>query len=74
MLRRIDNVIVHSSVTDERVLELAKEGMFGMEHPGICIACGEETDGVEPDARKYPCDVCGERTVYGAEELLIYCA
>lgn len=38
---------------------------------GWCLACGLETDGVEPDARRYPCEGCGERLVYGFEELLI---
>lgn len=38
---------------------------------GYCMACGDETYGVEPDARKYECESCGERAVYGIEELLI---
>lgn len=38
---------------------------------GFCLACGEEAYGVEPDARKYECEVCGKRSVYGAEELLM---
>lgn len=38
---------------------------------GICLACGEEAYGVEPDARRYECESCGERKVYGAEELLM---
>ena len=42
------------------------------ESMGFCIACGEEsTECVEPDARRYQCDTCGERAVYGAEELLM---
>lgn len=38
---------------------------------GFCLACGEEQGGVEPDARGYTCDCCGERKVYGAEELAL---
>jgi hypothetical protein len=38
---------------------------------GACVACGEEASGVEPDARAYECEACGERKVYGLEELLI---
>jgi len=38
---------------------------------GFCTACGEQADGVEPDARGYECEVCGECAVFGAEELLI---
>jgi DNA-directed RNA polymerase subunit RPC12/RpoP len=38
---------------------------------GFCIACGAESGQVEPDARRYVCEACGERKVYGAEELLV---
>lgn len=38
---------------------------------GFCVACGEEHFGVEPDARNYPCDACGMRKVFGAEDLLL---
>lgn len=40
------------------------------EYEGICIACGEDAEGVEPDARKYECESCGEKKVYGCQELL----
>jgi CRISPR/Cas system-associated protein Cas10 (large subunit of type III CRISPR-Cas system) len=33
-----------------------------------------DAEGVEPDARKYECEVCGEPGVYGAEELLMVLA
>jgi hypothetical protein len=29
-------------------------------------------DGVEPDARRYECEVCGEHGVFGADELLVH--
>ena len=39
---------------------------------GACLACGEiQYGGVEPDARQYECEFCGERKVYGLEELLV---
>lgn len=60
------------SVLDtERVLEAIEESMCGCTNPGFCIACGNEQDGCEPDARGYECDACGERKVYGAEEILM---
>lgn len=31
----------------------------------------EADPGVKPDARRYPCEACGAKQVYGAEELLI---
>ena len=42
-----------------------------LDNPGFCILCGQEASGVEPDARKYECESCGKRGVYGAEELLL---
>lgn len=42
------------------------------EHDGICLACGDFNYGqVEPDARRYECATCGEKYVYGIEELLL---
>ena len=38
---------------------------------GYCTECSEEAWGVEPDARKYECDSCGKKAVYGAEELVM---
>lgn len=38
---------------------------------GRCLACGEDASGCEPDARRYECEVCGEKKVYGMAELLI---
>lgn len=40
------------------------------EDTGICRACGHQQGNCEPDARKYPCENCGAREVYGTEELL----
>lgn len=37
---------------------------------GFCTACGAKAHNVEPDAREYACESCGEPKVYGAEELL----
>ncbi len=38
---------------------------------GFCLACGEQSSGCEPDARNYECDSCGQKQVFGAEELLL---
>lgn len=38
---------------------------------GFCIECGAARDCCEPDARRYACEVCGARSVYGAEELVL---
>lgn len=41
------------------------------EDGGFCLACGEPAYGIEPDARRYECESCGERQVYGVDELLV---
>jgi DNA-directed RNA polymerase subunit RPC12/RpoP len=46
-------------------------GGMTLENPGLCIACGAEAEGVEPDAHHYECEACGERRVYGLEELIV---
>jgi hypothetical protein len=62
----------HESVTDDRIEARARAGMFDLDSPGICICCGQDAEGVEPDARAYRCESCGARgPVYGAAELLI---
>lgn len=39
---------------------------------GWCTTCEEWThDYCEPDAHHYECPVCGNKTCFGAEELLI---
>jgi hypothetical protein len=65
---------LHHSITLERVIPLAESSMFGLENPGLCIACGAERDGCEPDARGYECYECSENTVFGAEEILMMIA
>ena len=61
---------MHKSITHARVHKLAKKSMFGLESPGLCLACGHEADQVEPDAEGYACESCDEPKVYGAEQLL----
>lgn len=48
-----------------------RRGMFGLDNPGYCIACGAEADGCEPDAEGYTCESCGEPAVCGAEQLFM---
>ena len=54
-------------MTTEQIIELVEFDS----NQGICKACGEFADCVEPDARNYTCDFCGENQVFGAEEILI---
>jgi len=38
-------------------------------YAGFCLACGAERGCCEPDARRYLCEECGLKQVYGAEEI-----
>jgi len=35
---------------------------------GWCEACGSDRGGREPDVRRYECEACARRTVFGAED------
>jgi predicted RNA-binding Zn-ribbon protein involved in translation (DUF1610 family) len=60
---------MHRSITLDRITDAVERSHSALDDPGFCVACGHEVDGVEPDARKYTCEGCGEDAVYGAEEL-----
>lgn len=62
---------IHASVTEDRVMELVEEAEGSLDNPGICLACGEDAEGCEPDARGYECECCERRAVYGATEILL---
>jgi hypothetical protein len=71
---KLDGIEIHTSVTLDRVMEAVERHNTMLDNPGFCIACGQEAEGVEGDARKYTCESCDEPAVYGAEELLIVMA
>jgi hypothetical protein len=57
----------HKSITQDRVIEAIESG----DYIGFCIDCGEDQEGVDPDAERYECESCGAEAVYGAEQLLL---
>jgi hypothetical protein len=61
----------HESLTDERVVEAMRRSMLTLDDLGFCLNCGAEAHGVEPDARRTERESCGERQVYGAQELFM---
>ena len=63
--------MIHASITEDRVLDACQRHAHSLDDPGFCVACGADAMGVEPDARRYVCEACGESQVYGAEELLL---
>ena len=58
---------VHESITFDRIEAVLEND----ENVGFCIYCGEEHSCIEPDARKYLCESCGEEAVFGAEQILV---
>jgi hypothetical protein len=54
-----------SPITAEQY-HLLDDNMFG-----ICIACRNTQSGCEPDARRFTCEACGEKEVYGPHEFLM---
>ena len=68
--RREDYLPIHPSVTEDRVCEAVTREMVSLDNPGICLACGDDADGCEPDARHHTCEGCGARAVFGAQEVL----
>lgn len=55
----------------ETLLSAVESELCSLENPGFCLACGEEAYDVEPDARDYTCEFCGEPCVFGAAEILL---
>jgi hypothetical protein len=64
-------VKMHESLTPDRIMTAVENQLTGLDDPGFCIACGADAYGVEPDARRYKCEACGEKAVYGAQELAL---
>jgi hypothetical protein len=65
---------MHKSITIDRVCDALERRNNSLDAPGFCIACGHDAEGVEPDAEEYECEGCGEKKVYGAEQLLFMLA
>ncbi len=63
---------LHKDITVDVIVAACERRMSSLDDPGFCNACGLECLGVEPDARNYPCESCGETEVFGCEELLIF--
>ena len=62
---------IHASVTQDRVVASCMRRHRTLDNPGICLSCGADAEGCEPDARRYTCEHCGNKWVFGDEEILI---
>ena len=61
----------HPSITEDRITALCMRQLTTTDNPGVCLNCGEEAYGCEPDAEGYTCESCGESCVMGADQILI---
>ena len=59
------------NLTEDVIMDAVERRMTTLDNPGFCLACGNEQGGCEPDARRYECEACGEKQVYGADELMM---
>jgi hypothetical protein len=62
---------IHPRITLARVEDACRRQTCELDNPGFCLACGNEQEGCEPDARNYCCDECGELKVFGASEVAL---
>lgn len=65
VVMEVKRLNMNFDMTEDEFLE------YQNDHVGFCVACGAERDCCEPDARNYECESCGEKKVFGLEELLI---
>lgn len=67
-----ESYTTHAGETQFRPVMTSAEYLENQEeYIGFCLACGEEASCVEPDARRFVCESCGQPKVYGLQELLI---
>lgn len=74
MALKLDGIPVHASITTERVIAAVERHNNSLDNPGLCVSCGADQDGCEPDARGLDCESCEGPFVYGADELLLMIA
>jgi hypothetical protein len=42
----------HESLTIARIVEAVEDAQTSLSNPGFCLACGDDAEGVEPDAER----------------------
>lgn len=67
LTNEVNSTESYTSLDPDEIIELIREDSSC----GVCVKCGYQQYGVEPDARGYQCEDCGQNTVYGAEECLL---
>lgn len=64
----------HKSITDDAVMDACERRNMTLDNPGFCLICGNEAEGIEPDAENYTCEACGAEQVFGSEQLMLVIA
>lgn len=67
----IDRKLWHKSIMMDAVMASCRRRRSTLDDGGFCLGCGQECQGIEPDARGYKCEACGEKLVFGDEEILM---
>jgi hypothetical protein len=62
----------HPKITDAAILRACEHYSTTLDNSGFCIASGHAADACDPDTRGAACESCGERKVYGAQELAMH--
>lgn len=60
-----------NNMTLDDLIEQAERSLFDLDDVGYCMSCGTEVFGIEPDARRYECEVCGQKAVFGLQEIVL---
>ncbi len=63
----LDSQHWHVSIDANRVVGILDESWEDLGSPGICLLCGTEHHGIEPDAEHIDCDHCQADQVTGVE-------
>lgn len=58
-------------MSGKQIFKLTQDELDDHDSMGICLACGETTEGVEPDAYGYDCESCGASKVCGIENAIL---
>jgi hypothetical protein len=62
---------LHESITPDSIADPTDRAGTTLDSPGLYIACGADTEDVEPDAAPSICECCGRPAVYGVERIAI---
>ena len=62
---------IHKSITLDRIMAACHQRSVFLDNPGLCLACGQDQEGCDPDTEGATCESCGEDQVAGPEMCLM---